>query len=59
MPTLGVIKAFGNISNKILEEMDFPFPYSHQIPFPFRNKSYQTLANQSFLNVFRKAAAFL
>ena len=59
MPTLGVIKAFGNISNKILEEMDIPFQYSLQIHFPSRNKNYQTLVNQSFLNVFRKAAAFL
>ncbi len=59
MPTLGVVKALGNISDKILEEMDFPFSYSHQVPFPFRNKSNQTLINQSFLNVFGKVAAFL
>ena len=59
MPTLGIKKAFGNISNKILEEMDFPFSYSHQVPFPFRSKADQMLVNQSFLNVFGKAAAFL
>lgn len=59
MPTYGVIKALGHISGKILEEMDFPFPYSHQIPFPFRSKTDQTLVNQSFLHVFGKAAAFL
>ena len=59
MPTLGVVKAPGNISNKILDEMDFPFPYSHQIPFLSRSQTDQTLVNQSFLNVFGKAAAFL
>ena len=59
MPTLGVVKALGNISNKILEEMDFPFPYSHQIPFLSRSQTDQTLVNQSFLNVFGKAAALL
>ncbi len=28
MPTNGVIKALGKASDKILEEMDFPFQYS-------------------------------
>ena len=37
MPTEGVIKALGKISNKILEEIDFPFQYSHQMPFPLRS----------------------
>ncbi|RHJ76304.1 DUF6051 family protein [Parabacteroides sp. AM08-6] len=59
MPTGGVIKALGKISNKILEEIDFPFPYSHQVPFPFRSQTDRTLINQAFLNVFGKAAAFL
>lgn len=59
MPTTGVIKALGKASDKILEEIDFPFPYSHQIPFPFRSKTDQTLINQAFNTVFSKAAAFL
>lgn len=59
MPTNGVIKALGSISGKILEEMDFPFPYTHQIPFPFRSKTDQALVNQSFQQVFGKAASFL
>ena len=59
MPTNGVIKALGKISNKILEEIDFPFQYSHQVPFPLRSKTEPELVNQSFLNVFGKAAAFL
>lgn len=59
MPTGGVIKALGKISSKILEEIDFPFQYSHQMPFPLRSKTDPGLINQSFLNVFGKAAAFL
>lgn len=59
MPTNGVIKALGKASDKILEEIDFPFQYSHQIPFPFRSKTDQTLVNQAFNNIFSQAAAFL
>ena len=59
MPTNGVIKALGKASDKILEEMDFPFQYSHQIPFPFRSKTDQTRVNQAFNNIFSQAAAFL
>lgn len=59
MPTNGVIQAIGKASDKILEEIDFPFQYSHQIPFPFRSKADQTLVNQAFNHIFSKAAAFL
>ena len=59
MPTTGVIKALGKASDKILEEIDFPFQYSHQIPFPFRSKADQRLVNQAFDSIFSKAAAFL
>lgn len=59
MPTSGIIKALGKASDKILEEMDFPFPYSHQLPFPFRSRTDRTLLNQAFNSIFSKAAAFL
>lgn len=60
MPTEGIRKAFGKISGKIMEEMDFPFPYSHQLPFPLRPSPKETPAvNGMFLRVFGKAAAFL
>lgn len=59
MPTTGVIKALGAISSKILHEMDFPFSYSHQTPFPMRSDIDRELLNQSFLTVFNRAAAFL
>lgn len=59
MPTGGILKALGKISGKILEEIDFPFPYTHQIPFPIRPSKDAPLINQSFRHVFDKAASFL
>lgn len=59
IPTCGIVDALGKASDKILEEIDFPFQYTHQIPFPFRSKEDQTLINQSFANIFSQAAAFL
>lgn len=59
IPTLGVTRALGNASSKILEEMDFPYTYSHQIPFPISPKVEASLINKAFTKVFSKAAAFL
>ncbi|MDR1980836.1 MAG: DUF6051 family protein [Tannerellaceae bacterium] len=59
IPTLGVVRALGKASEKILEELDFPFAYTHQIPFPVRSKTDPGLINQAFLQIFNKAAAFL
>ena len=49
-------------SSKNLVELDFPYPYSHQIPFPFHiesSKTDPTLIQQSFDSVFNRAAGFL
>lgn len=59
IPTNGIIKALGKASGKILKELDFPFTYSHQRPFPTQNKIDQTLVNESFHQVFDEAASFL
>lgn len=59
MPTGGIIKALGKTSERILEEMDFPFPYSHQVPFPAHTKTDPTLIERAFTALFRKAAAFV
>lgn len=59
MPTQGVKHALGKVSEKILEELDFPFEYSHQVPFPYRSKTDPSLLNDAFLSVFGRAAAFL
>ena len=55
----GVIKALGKASGKILEELDFPFAYSHQIPFPTHSRIDPGLINQAFHSIFTRAAAFL
>ncbi len=59
MPTSGIIKALGKSSAKILEELDFPFEYSHQIPFPTNKHIQPETTNEAFYSVFSKAAAFL
>lgn len=59
MPTKGIIKALGKVSGKILEELDFPFPYSHQKPFLMHSRTEPQLINESFKLVFDKASSFL
>lgn len=59
MPTEGIIKALGKTAEKILEEMDFPYTYTHQIPFPTGAKAEPVLVNGAFLRIFNQAAAFL
>lgn len=59
MPTEGIIKALGKASDKILEELDFPFDYSHQVPFPTNSKTDKGLINKAFNTVFSRAASFL
>lgn len=59
MPTAGIISALGAASGKILKEFDFPFPYSHQVPFPITGKVDQELVRQSFDKTFGEAAGFL
>ncbi len=59
IPTEGISSALGGISSKILEELDFPFEYSHQNPFPMTGKMDKELLSRSFDSVFSRAAAFL
>lgn len=60
MPTIGVKEALGENASKImLEELDFPFQYSHQIPFPTHTKTDPSLIYQAFGQVFNRAIAFL
>ncbi|MDR3140310.1 MAG: DUF6051 family protein [Tannerellaceae bacterium] len=59
VPTAGIIKALGRASSVILEEVDFPYPYSHQTPFPLSPKIEAPLINNAFRTVFSRAAAFL
>lgn len=59
IPTGGVIKALGASSRKILQELDFPFKYSHQTPFPFRASKDREAVNRAFGHVFGQVAEFL
>lgn len=59
MPTEGIGQSLGRISGKILEELDFAFPYSHQKPFPTNIKKDREMVNEAFGTVFDRAAAFL
>jgi len=42
-----------------MEVLDFPFPYSHENPFPVSNNGIAKDVDESFRQVFSKAAAFL
>jgi hypothetical protein len=59
IPTKGIIAAIGKFSDKIVEEMDFPYAYSHQWPFPLQAKIPVEMIDRSFERVFSKAAGFL
>jgi hypothetical protein len=59
IPTKGLVAAIGKISDKIVEEMDFPYSYSHQWPFPLDSKIPVEVINKSFESVFDRAAGFL
>lgn len=58
MPTQGIISAVGQLSAAhIVNELDFPFEYTHQSPFPANADP--SLVDQSFSNLFHRAASFL
>ena len=58
MPTTGAEHAVGKRNKSIVEELDFPYPYSHQVPFP-TNTKIECEVSQAFKNVFNKSASFL
>jgi hypothetical protein len=59
IPTIGVKKACGSHAGVILEELDFPYPYTHQIPFPTIGKVSDSAVNHAFASVFSRACTFL
>lgn len=59
VPTIGVQEAFGpTASATMLEELDFPFEYSHQIPFPSNKNISSAELYGSFRRVFDRAGEF-
>jgi hypothetical protein len=60
IPTLGVEEAFGKkCAPAMLEELDFPYEYSHQTPFPTHARIAPEIVQQSFSQLFDRAATFL
>lgn len=57
IPAKGVMESLSPWIN--VEVMDFPYPYSHENPFPLTDKNSSDLVDQSFEKVFAKASAFL
>lgn len=60
VPTLGARQAVGSLlEDTMVEELDFPFAYSHQVPFPTTTKIPEEVLQASFRSVFDRAGAFL
>ena len=62
VPGHAIRDTFGKVCNNRCFEvdiMDFPFEYSHEVPFPVHNQRLSNKVNQSFHIVFSKAAQFL
>jgi len=60
IPTTGIKSALGKIHLNCLEELDFPFDYSHENPFPPEGPKVNSADRKFwFEKVFSKASAFL
>jgi hypothetical protein len=61
IPALGTEKvlSFSKKEQSHNEIIDFPYDYSHEVPFPVSGKADRNLVNQNFLHVFSKAREFL
>ena len=42
-----------------MEVYDFNYPYSHEMPFPFKTRDAKDLVDEAFEKIFRKASVFL
>ncbi|WP_313381764.1 DUF6051 family protein [Proteiniphilum saccharofermentans] len=59
IPYHGILEALGRKSaESTIQLIDFPFPYTHENPFPYTSKDTTSL-NNAFTNVFSRAAEFL
>jgi hypothetical protein len=59
IPTGGVAEALGASASVILKELDFPYGYSHQTPFPLYPDGAKEEVSRAFERVFGQAAEFL
>lgn len=59
IPYHGVLEALGRKNaESTIQLLDFPFPYTHENPFPYNSKDITSL-NNAFTKVFSRAAEFL
>ena len=60
VPGNAIRETFGKVfNNTCVDVMDFPFKYSHEIPFPVNDQKLNDSVTQSFNLVFSKASLFL
>lgn len=60
IPTVGLNETTGQeLAGYITQELDFPYAYTHQSPFPENGKICETELVTSFRSVFDRAAGFL
>jgi hypothetical protein len=62
IPANSILKTLWGASsgNKIpISILDFPYPYSHENPFPLGNQEYRLQVNGAFQHVFKSASQFL
>ena len=60
MPYFGVAEAMGdNCASNRISQMDFPFDYSHENPFPVGKLINRKEVDASFTNIFSQAVEFL
>lgn len=60
IPTTGVREAAGSLlAGHMVEELDFPYSYTHQMPFPDHEKIDRSEVIIAFRAVFDRAAGFL
>lgn len=61
IPYSGIEACMGKyLAGETFVNIDFPYEYSHEVPFPVNNKKISSeILSESFLNVFQRAAEFL
>jgi hypothetical protein len=60
IPSKGIISTLGNINKKgVVDIWDFPYPYSHENPFPVLNFPVSKKVDYWFERVFSEASLFL
>ena len=58
IPTNGAIEAVGTVNSDLVKEIDFPYDYTHQVPFPMTGKVDSSILFANFSKVFDEAVLF-